>query len=77
MKRAPDVIADGLSEIPGVAQVETRIVQLVTLDVPGLEDPAVGQLISVPVTRPPRLNQIYLRRGRQLAVGHDDEVLAS
>ena len=48
-----------------------------TLDVPGLEEPAVGQLISLPVTRPPRLNQLYLRRGRQLAVGRDDEVLAS
>ena len=36
VKRAPDVIADGLAEIPGVAQVETRIVELVTLDVPGL-----------------------------------------
>jgi putative ABC transport system permease protein len=37
----------------------------------------VGQLISLPVTRPPKLNQLYLRRGRQLAVGRDDEVLAS
>ena len=48
-----------------------------TLDVPGLDEPAVGQLISLPVTRPPRLNQLYLRRGRQLTVGRDDEVLAS
>ena len=57
--------------------METRIVELVTLDVPGLDEPAVGQLISLPVTRPPRLNQLYLRRGRQLSVGRDDEVLAS
>ena len=77
VKRAPDSMADRLAEIPGVAQVETRIVELVTLDVPGLAEPAVGQLISLPVTRPPRLNQLYLRRGRQLAVGRDDEVLAS
>jgi putative ABC transport system permease protein len=77
VKRAPDSIAERLAEIPGVAQVETRIVELVTLDVPGLEDPAVGQLISLPVTRPPRLNQLYLRRGRQLEIGRDDEVLAS
>ena len=48
-----------------------------TLDVPGLDEPAVGQLISLPVTRPPLLNQVYLRRGRQLELGHDDEVLAS
>jgi putative ABC transport system permease protein len=77
VKRAPDVVADGLAEIPGVAQVETRIVELVTLDVPGLDDPAVGQLISLPVTRPPWLNQLYLRRGRPLTIGRDDEVLAS
>lgn len=77
VKRAPDAMVDRLAEIPGVAQVETRIVQLVTLDVPGLEEPAVGQLISLPVTRLPRLNQLYLRRGRLLEVGRDDEVLAS
>ncbi|MCI0493153.1 MAG: ABC transporter permease, partial [Planctomycetes bacterium] len=77
VKRAPDAIAERLAEIPGVAQVETRIVKNVTLDVPGLEKPAVGQLISLPVTRPPALNQLYLRRGRMLAVGRDDEVLAS
>lgn len=77
VKRAPDSLIDRLAEIPGVAQVETRIVELVTLDVPGLEAPAVGQIISLPVTRPPRLNQLYLRRGRPLAVGRDDEVLAS
>jgi putative ABC transport system permease protein len=77
VKRAPDALAERLAEIPGVSQVETRIVEIVTLDVPGLEEPAVGQLISLPVTRPPRLNQVYLRRGRQLNVGRDDEVLAS
>jgi putative ABC transport system permease protein len=77
VKRAPDAMIDRLAEIPGVAQVETRIVEMVTLDVPGLEEPAVGQLISLPVTRPPRLNQLYLRRGRQLSIGRDDEVLAS
>ena len=77
MKRAPDALAERLAEIPGVAQVETRIVEVVTLDVPGLDEPAVGQIISLPVTRQPRLNQLYLRRGRQLEVGRDDEVLAS
>jgi putative ABC transport system permease protein len=77
VKRAPDAMIERLAEIPGVAQVETRIVRNVTLDVPGLEEPAVGKLISLPVTRPPRLNQLYLRRGRNLAFGRDDEVLAS
>jgi putative ABC transport system permease protein len=77
VKRAPDSLIERLQEIPGVAQVETRVVEVVNLDVPGLEEPAVGKLISLPVTRPPLLNQVYLRRGRQLTPGHDDEVLAS
>jgi putative ABC transport system permease protein len=77
VKRAPDAIIERLNEVPGVAQLETRIVQSVTLDVPGLDEPAVGQLISLPVTREPALNQVYIRRGRQLSPGRDDQVLAS
>jgi putative ABC transport system permease protein len=77
VKRAPDAVAERLAEIPGVAQLETRIVHVVNLDVPGLAEPAVGQLISLPVTRDPRLNLVYLRRGRPLTLGRDDEVLAS
>jgi putative ABC transport system permease protein len=77
VKRAPDSIIDRLKDVPGVAQLETRIVESVTLDVRGLDEPAVGQLISLPVTREPALNQVYIRRGRQLSVGRDDEVLAS
>ena len=48
VKRAPDALKPRLTEIPGIAQIETRIVQGVNLDVPGLAEPALGQLISVP-----------------------------
>jgi putative ABC transport system permease protein len=77
VKRAPDAIKAQLAEIPGVAQVETRVVRNVNLDVPGLDEPAVGQIVSLPVIRPPLLNQLYLRRGRPLILGRDDEVLVS
>lgn len=77
VKRAPDAIKERLLAIPGVTAVETRIVESVNLDVPGLVEPAVGRLISLPVTRPPALNQLFLARGRPLEVGRDDEVLAS
>lgn len=77
VKRAPDSLRDRIAEIPGVARVETRIVQRVNLDVPGLEEPAVGQLVSLPITREPDLNRVYLRRGRMLEFGRNDEVLAS
>lgn len=77
VKRAPSSLEARLREIPGVAQVETRIVEGVNLDIPDLPEPALGRLISVPDTHRPLLNQLYLRRGRWLTPGADDEVLAS
>jgi putative ABC transport system permease protein len=76
-KRAPNSLRQRLADLPGVARIETRIVESVNLDVPGLDEPAVGTLISLPEGREPALNRIYLRRGRLLAPGRDDEVLAS
>lgn len=76
-KRAPNSLRERVADLPGVARVETRIVEGVNLDVPGLDEPAVGTLISLPEGREPALNRIYLRRGRLLAPGRDDEVLAS
>ena len=75
MKRAPETLATRLGEIPGVAQVQTRIVRDVTLDVEGLEEPAVGRLISVPDRPTPGLNDIYLRRGRYVDPSRSGEVL--
>ena len=45
-------------------RVEPRIVRTVNLIVEGLREPAVGRLISIPDHGQPRLNQLYLRRGR-------------
>ena len=64
LKRAPETLTARLRDIPKVAQVQTRIVKDVTLDVEGLNEPAVGRLISVPDRQTPGLNDIYLRRGR-------------
>jgi len=77
LKRAPDALGDRIAELPGVARVETRIVVGVNLTVPGLPEPAMGRLISIPDTRKPMLNQLFLRKGRWLAPRRDDEVLAS
>ena len=48
-----------------------------TLDVPGLVEPAVGRLISVPDRRVPMLNDLHLRRGRWLEAERSGEVLVS
>lgn len=77
LKRAPEALAARLRGIPGVAVVQTRVVMDVIIDVPGLAEPAVGRLLSIPGRRTPMLNDLCLRRGRYVEPGVDDEVIAS
>lgn len=75
LKRAPNSLIADIEAIPGVAQAETRIVAEVTLDVPGLEEPATGRLVSIPEHHDQRLNQLYLRRGTLPDPQRPEEVL--
>jgi putative ABC transport system permease protein len=75
--RAPASLAPRLAAIPGVEAAETRIVVSVTLDVPGLPEPATGRLVSIPADGDPLLNVVHLRRGRRPDRGRQDEVIAS
>jgi putative ABC transport system permease protein len=77
LKRAPDAVERRIAEIPGVAQVETRVVANVTVDVEGFPEPVMGRLISLPEQPAGGLNQLYLRRGRFAANGRSDEALVS
>ena len=77
LKRAPETLKAQISAIPGVAQTQTRIVVDVTLDVPGLGEPATGRLISIPERRVSMLNDLYLRQGRYLESRQGDEILIS
>lgn len=77
LKRAPESVGARLAAIPGVAAVETRLVSVFTLDVPGLAEPATGRLVSVPERGRPGVNDLHLRRGRWLEPGRRDEVIAS
>jgi len=77
LERAPDPVAQRVLEISGVAAVQTRISQMVNLDVPGLAEPAVGQILSVPPRPEPTLNDIHIVRGRYIDPLRDDEVLVS
>jgi putative ABC transport system permease protein len=77
LKRAPEAVAAKLAAIPGVAAIQTRVVFDVTLDVPGLAEPATGRLIAVPERGRPALNDLALRRGRYPASDRRDEVVVS
>jgi putative ABC transport system permease protein len=77
LKRAPDAAGRKLAEIPGVADVQTRVMMDATLDVPGLNEPAVGRLISIPPRPVPMLNDLFIRSGRYVRPEANDEVIAS
>ena len=75
LKRAPARTADALAAIPGVAHVAARIVTDVTLDIPGVIEPASGRLISIPAREAPMLNEPFVRSGRRPE--REDEILPS
>jgi putative ABC transport system permease protein len=77
LKRAPASLEPRIAEIPGVELVATRVIATVTLDVPGMSEPASGRLISLPERGRPPLNDVYLRKGRWVDPARPDEVLAS
>lgn len=77
LKRAPETLVAKIQAIPGVAQVQSRVVVDVTLDVSGRKEPAIGRLISVPEQQTPMLNDLFIRRGRYIEPGRADEAIVS
>src|SRR5512140_3383338 len=63
LKRAPDSVAARVAEIAGVATVQPDISMQITLDIPGLDEPASGTVRSLPDAGPPQLNRLFLRAG--------------
>lgn len=70
LKRAPKTVARRLAAIEGIARLQSRVVQDVTLDLRGPEGhrlPAVGRLISLPDATDDdagQLNRLHLVKGR-------------
>jgi putative ABC transport system permease protein len=77
LERAPQSLASRVATLPGVAAVDTRVTRVVSLDVPGLGEPAVGMLVSLPEPGARALNEVHLVHGRGPDPGAADEVLVS
>jgi putative ABC transport system permease protein len=77
LRRAPEQVGDRLRGTPGVARLQTRVVAGVNLEVPGFSDPVMGLLVSVPEGEQPGLNQLFLRQGRLVRAGSENEVVAN
>jgi putative ABC transport system permease protein len=75
LKRAPKSVASRLSEIPGIDRVETRVLAEVKLTLPGFADPVTGRIVSLPEYGQPRLNKLFMRKGRLPMPYSDKEVV--
>ena len=74
-KRAPISLLERVRNLPGVAVAQSGISVQVTLDIPGLDEPASGNVRSLPDLGEPELNRLFLRRGQWLRPGSRREVL--
>lgn len=75
LKRAPNALRPRLAQIDNVAAVETRVTGKITLDLPGLSEPADGMIHSIPDDRPAQLNLLFVRRGRLPELGSHGEIV--
>ena len=77
IKRAPEAVARRLARINGVDKVDTRVVAPLTIDIEGFHEPVVGTVTSIPDDGEPLLNRLYLRAGRTIEAGRNDEIIIS
>ncbi len=76
-KRAPITLLAKVGAIPGVNEAEGRVVADASLDVPGLEEPASGRLVSLPEQEGTGLNRLHLRVGSLPQTGNAHEAVVS
>jgi putative ABC transport system permease protein len=77
VKRAPASLAAKIRAIPGVQEVETRVVHDAQLSIPGVVPPMIARLVGTDFTRPGGMNRLTLRSGRWPAPGAKGEVVVN
>jgi putative ABC transport system permease protein len=75
VRRAPEHVAERLRLVRGIAEVETRVTAGANLEVPGFADPVTALLVSLPEGGQPTLNQLFIREGRLVQAGRENEVV--
>ena len=76
-ERVPEMLARRIEALPGVENVQTRIVEEVALPVEGMPRAAYARLLSLPPSGEPATNVPCLRSGRFPDASRDDEVVVS
>lgn len=75
VRRAPERLSERLRRVPGLNEVQTRVSAGVNLEIPGFDEPVSGRLVSIPEGEQPRLNRLFVREGRLVRPGREEEVL--
>ena len=75
VRRAPQSVQARLQDVTGINELETRVTAPVNLEVAGFNEPVSGVLVSIPEGGQPALNRLYLREGRFVRAGREDEVI--
>jgi putative ABC transport system permease protein len=74
-RRSPDSLLAELEAVPDVASVHTRIVERMSLPLPGRPQPAEGRVISLPDGENAPLNSVYITSGRLPDADHPEEII--
>jgi len=64
VRRAPLAVAESLRALPGVVDVQATLEEMVRVEIAGVSDPIVGQLIGLDPRDPQRMNRVSVSRGR-------------
>lgn len=75
LKRAPGSLSERIENIPGVVEVQTRVVERVLVPLDKLPRPVSGTIVSVDRHATSQLNGLFLKEGRELDPRHPDEVI--
>jgi putative ABC transport system permease protein len=73
--RAPNALLGDVRQLDGIQAAETRVRAPALFDMPGMQEPATGEILSLPDNAEPAVNQIYLVRGRKPQPGRRDEAI--
>ncbi len=76
LKRAPRPVIHHLEAVDGVSRVDARVVERVLVPMPGMPRPASGTIVGIDHhERGSRLNDVYLKSGRDIDPSRQDEVI--
>ncbi len=77
LKKAPLASLSTLASTPGVERLRGRIAAAVIVDLPAVEEPIAGLLLSMPARREQVINDVVLTAGSWFSNGGDDQVIVS